>query len=640
MFEVSIIEVDNQKSNTILKRSINLDQNLDCFLMISSSNKNLAENLLNHSLESIIDKISKEETYNDFWIALENINSFLKSWRADSIEVEDDVDMSILILNENNLMFSNIWKSTVYLINKNTEIIELTERNENKKSFLFISSGILANSEIIISSTVNILKYLSKSDILDGMILSNDIEVFNKNIKNILQSEILEKNCIISSLKYKNEFVWVEENKNLTAIKDFTIKILDTNLSKKVIGWALKLKDKIARQNKAVKNTIFFSLIAILIFILFLVVSKIIYYWTNTSKKEEASEQMSELQLVINEATKNVSNPWIFNRNIEKAEEIIKKLEEKKLYLWDLENKKEEINILKKQFNKIEIFNSSKDNLVYEIKDANVDPVKVLQESWKTYIITKKWIIWPIIAKTTPKTYTFNSLSDTEEFIDWGILGQDVYLVTNNSKVVKFNKNWTFSFSNVAWQQAWEKIKSVDPYNSSIYTLWEDNQIYKHQAVATWFWKWTSYLKEEDLKSLWNIRDIAIDWGFYIVKDNLSVMKFFSNPYRLESLTLSKLPKNYNLEEWKRFEIKSWKNLSYVYMLLNDKIFIFNTNAKDYLSTRNLTYVWQIEWWNEKILDFTISRDKKDLDWEILVLNKKWVYKLTFEERDSKVYLR
>ena len=117
-------------------------------------------------------------------------------------------------------------------------------------------------------------------------------------------------------------------------------------------------------------------------------------------------------------------------------------------------------------------------------------------------------------------------------------------------------------------------------------------------------------------------------------------MKFFSNPYRLESLTLSKLPKNYNLEEWKRFEIKSWKNLSYVYMLLNDKIFIFNTNAKDYLSTRNLTYVWQIEWWNEKILDFTISRDKKDIDWEILVLNKKWVYKLTFEERDSKVYLR
>jgi len=39
------------------------------------------------------------------------------------------------------------------------------------------------------------------------MILSNDIEIFNKNIKNILQSEIMERNCIISSLKYKNEFI-------------------------------------------------------------------------------------------------------------------------------------------------------------------------------------------------------------------------------------------------------------------------------------------------------------------------------------------------------------------------------------------------------------------------------------------------
>jgi hypothetical protein len=66
MFDISTIEVDNQKENIVLKKSINLDKNLDCFLMISSSSNSLAENLLNHSLESIIDKISKEETYNDF----------------------------------------------------------------------------------------------------------------------------------------------------------------------------------------------------------------------------------------------------------------------------------------------------------------------------------------------------------------------------------------------------------------------------------------------------------------------------------------------------------------------------------------------------------------------------------------------
>jgi hypothetical protein len=66
MFDISVIDVDNQKDNIIIKKSVNLDKNLDCFLMISSSDKNLAENLLNIALESIIDKISKEETYNDF----------------------------------------------------------------------------------------------------------------------------------------------------------------------------------------------------------------------------------------------------------------------------------------------------------------------------------------------------------------------------------------------------------------------------------------------------------------------------------------------------------------------------------------------------------------------------------------------
>ena len=140
MFDISVIDVDNQKDNIIIKKSVNLDKNLDCFLMISSSDKNLAENLLNIALESIIDKISKEETYNDFWIALENINSFLKNWRSSWEQEDDEVDMSISVLNENNLMFSNIWRSTVYLINKDSEIIELTERNENKKSFLFFLS--------------------------------------------------------------------------------------------------------------------------------------------------------------------------------------------------------------------------------------------------------------------------------------------------------------------------------------------------------------------------------------------------------------------------------------------------------------------------------------------------------------------
>ena len=70
-------------------------------------------------------------------------------------------------------------------------------------------------------------------------------------------------------------------------------------------------------------------------------------------------------------------------------------------------------------------------------------------------------------------------------------------------------------------------------------------------------------------------------------------------------------------------------------MLLNDKIFVFKPNTTDFKSTRNLTYVWQIEWWNEKIIDFNV-----DSDWEITVLNSKWLYRLKFEVSDDKLILR
>ena len=631
MFDISTIEVDNQKENIVLKKSINLDKNLDCFLMISSSSNSLAENLLNHSLESIIDKISKEETYNDFWIALENINSFLKNWRTDE-EQEEELDMSIAVLNENNLMFSNIWKSTVYLINKNSEIIELTERDENKKYFLFISSWILANSEIIISSTVNILKYLSKSDIIDWMILSNDIEIFNKNIKNILQSEIVEKNCIISSLKYKNEFV-EEDNSKIEVVKDIAVKILDTEISKKILWKTLILKDKISNQNKTVKNILFFVFIIFLIFILYVIVGWLFNASTWTQEKEKAQVQISDVNVLITDASKNVSNPWIFNRNIEQAEAKIKELEAKNLYAKDIEKLKSEINLLKKQFNRIEIFSSGTNNLVYS--SVSKDNERIIKTSWKTYIITKKWIVWPIVSGTTPKTYLYNSLWENENFIDAWFLWQDIYLLTNTWKIIKFNKNWVYSASPVSWQKTWEAIKNFDSYNSSLYALGQDNQLYKHQGLSTSFAKWNTLLKEADVKNLWDILSMAIDWWIYLLKKDLSMVKFFTSPYRVESLTLSKLPENYNLDEGKRVELKAWINLNYVYLFLNNKIFVFKPNTNDFKSTRNLTYIWQIEGGNEEILDFFVEKD-----WELLILNEKGIYKVKFVDSDDKLILQ
>jgi hypothetical protein len=94
MFEIQSEKLQFQKDNLILQKNISLDTDLDCFIILSSKNHNLCELIMKNSLDYIIDKISITETYEDFSIALENINAFLKTWKIDT-DKEVKIDMVI-----------------------------------------------------------------------------------------------------------------------------------------------------------------------------------------------------------------------------------------------------------------------------------------------------------------------------------------------------------------------------------------------------------------------------------------------------------------------------------------------------------------------------------------------------------------
>ena len=112
MFEINSQKIDFEKENLLVKRNINLDVNLDCFILVSTDDKNFWDLIINNILDYIIDKISKKNTYNDFSTALENINSFIKTWKQDS-KKEIKIDIIIWILNNNNYIFSNIWSNRI-----------------------------------------------------------------------------------------------------------------------------------------------------------------------------------------------------------------------------------------------------------------------------------------------------------------------------------------------------------------------------------------------------------------------------------------------------------------------------------------------------------------------------------------------
>jgi hypothetical protein len=67
---------------------------LDCFIVVNSDNEKFIDLTIRNILDYIIDKISLENTYKEFSIALEDINSFVKTWKLDS-ENETKIDIFI-----------------------------------------------------------------------------------------------------------------------------------------------------------------------------------------------------------------------------------------------------------------------------------------------------------------------------------------------------------------------------------------------------------------------------------------------------------------------------------------------------------------------------------------------------------------
>lgn len=147
----------------------------------------------------------------------------------------------------------------------------------------------------------------------------------------------------------------------------------------------------------------------------------------------------------------------------------------------------------------------------------------------------------------------------------------------------------------------------------------------------------TPYLKGDDSKNIGKILSIGVDGGIYILKNDLSILKVFGSPkYRIESILVNKLPKNYILEgNTDGIEIKTRNDLSYVYIFLNNKIWILQPNTKLVQDTKSLLYIGQIEGKDSKIKDFYVSHDG-----QILTLTDTGLYTLKFEVSNNKVIVR
>ena len=627
MFKANIISIEKYWKSKNITKNINLWNNLDLFISASGNNEAFLNYLLNKILDYTIGRISINNTYKDFSQSLELINSILKAGYSEN--KDEKINMTIWVLNDKELLFSNIWKSSCYLVKK-SNVIEITDKRDLKKEFSFISNWKLEDKDIIIMSSKRLLNFLSESDFIDSY--NTKIGNFNSSIKEILSEEKIEKNISILSIIYKKKR---KENKKILIFKNTLLKIWDTNFSKRIYALYLICYDKFFKKEKMIKNILFFISITIILILLF----KIIWNTVQNNNESETNKiqeiKLEEAKVTLRIASQSISNKDIYELNIKKTREIIKDLEKEDLFIEDIKLLKEKIIKLNKSFVWIETFIESDINRIIKIENQNA--VKIVELNKKIHIIWKNYIIWPIIKWITPKKHIFNDLKN-DAFIDATNLTNKIALVTEKWKIVLFSKNGSFKFSDVIWQEKWRQSNTINSFNSNIYLLSKkENQIFKHKRSGNNFTKGFPYLKKQDKNTIKEIVDIAIDWWFYILKKDLWIIKFFANPiYRVENLILNWFPANYKIEtDDYALKIKTRKELIYVYILLNDKIFIAEPNSRKQQNTKSLKYLWQIEWQENKIIDFYIKHD-----WELNILTKTWIYRILFEKNDWKIIIR
>jgi len=661
MSSQDIISIQNDNSgNSVISKVIEIAPKLNCYIVISNSKTVWATLILNKIVDNIVEHFaSSTDAYNSLSSVLDNVNLFLKNVKQEWTNLEN---LNVLVAIEDwyNFHFSKIWEASCYLI-QDADVTEVSYTDKKSETFSYISSGELTAGDNIVVCSSRLFDYVTKTDVINSVSNIEEASDISKNLNTIFAEENPIDSLDIISINFgkkqeiveeeiEKESIFANSSVNFEEIFDkvkttsinFWNKIKNSNITQKASNQSAILQDKlnIKSDNNTVKNAIFISWTIVSFILLYVIISGVIWMTSWTKMTAIYKEKLNEATRYKNLATQNVNNPEVFELNIEKAEELVSEIKEKDLFKLQREDLLGQINLLKKQFNWIETFSAPIEDFAYTWDLTNT--IKILNKNNKLYLINKKSIVGPIINGKSSWEYSFDKIEENE-FIDAEFDENNIILLTNNNSIVKFSPQNKFSYLNVIGEDTWEEASMLKIYSGNIYLLNKDrNQVYKHKPITGGYTKGEPYLKDEDslMLNANKLNSIDIDGWIYMMKQDLILEKLFTYPeYKIQPITLNKLPKNYELENKDELVKIVWRSdLRYVYFFFNNRIWIFKPNSKRYQDVKSLEYIGQIEGAKEKIKDIYIDFDNGVVEANIVYSN--WVYKLKFDITDEGIIIR
>lgn len=614
--------------NILRSHELHPGSDVSLFIILEWKKENIVSVIEDHLLESISSATWDEDGLDsDFSYLSERYNQFIQN-----IDTEDTSSTSCLIglLYKNWLSLATTGNAEAILVEKD-DISHISSHEEGKNWFHYISHGDIPPGSVVYLSNTSLKSTFWESFVIEMNSLS--LDEWSETVHTLVEEE---KYTDVHIFRIEN--LWPQRKDSQDRRKQSDI---IQNTSDKFIWlirkmWIFKkiqwyIDTLFSLHRKKLQYIILISGIIILFLLAYSLIHSLFSAMSSTSW--DTKNSLIQAQTLIIESQKLTSNRTLFNKNIQEAENILFKLRDDKEHMADTEDLLSRIEVMKKEVNDIQTVDLRKRSSIIKFNPSDISPLGVFENNKKLSLIWSEWAILDYSRwENLPKITTYPTGESWKNFTSWDDGG--IFILTNNDRILT-SRRGEFWYVTVTGENGWEKAKSIKLFNNNIYLLSSDGKsIFRHRPGINWYSAKTNMIE-------WvaqTILDIAIDGWVYIIEDSWKIQRYISGKteWAPKWLIINKIPGEYTIGQSEPIKIVSQQNLSYIYILSGDRVWILSPDSKRFQDVNSLTYIAQLELeTEEEIRDIYIPRDGT-----LYVTTNLWVYEVLFEMVDGKVLLR
>lgn len=627
MIEISTLKHSDNKSQLFTQsHKLNPREYVDIFLLFQWEKQHVISILEENFLETISGlQWNLSEINTDFSYVTEKSNHFIQN-----INEEDKADISILfaILVGNSMLITSIWNMYATIVESDEALADILQKNNKNTEFEYIADGKIHEWSTLYLSNQNLEDVFGR-DILLETTWFGDNE-WSNICENIGKREVHEHLHIFKISNKRS----IEAKKNPSRKQSDIMrgKIYDS------FGYIKNTKRYKSIQEKLENSLkiryfqyIFFIVWIVLLFLLtYSIVS--IFFSALSEPKNDVKTQILQAKELIDQSQKLTNNQDAFNNNINQAEKILIELKDDKSYTTDINSLLERIEAMKKEINDIQVINLTKYSSIVPFDTNTFSPIGAFEFNKKLNLIWKEWAILGYTrGESINKILPYPTEEKAKDFDVWD--DGNIYILTENQRILTPRRD-DISYVTVTGQNWWEASKWIQTFNGNIYLIGgNETQLYKHKPGINGFSAQSEVLN----KSQTGIADIGIDGGFYILYKNGKIGRYVSSKSQeITFLTLNKIPGVYDIGNGQNLSFFVRPNLTYIYILSGNKIWIFQPDSKRFQDVTALNYIAQMEIQTEEsVRQIFVPRDGT-----IYTTTENGIYDIQYEIANGKLLLR